>query len=97
MWTPALEHYAYGWEIAASSTETLGHARMSHSGGGIEKDRAFAATASQQRGGVARGATPAEASGDQRRAALADPFAGDVHELMTGDLAKHKHRGPLSS
>jgi CubicO group peptidase (beta-lactamase class C family) len=35
MWTPALENYAFGWEIAAPAPETQGHARMSHSGGGI--------------------------------------------------------------
>ncbi|MDQ3171446.1 MAG: serine hydrolase [Acidobacteriota bacterium] len=33
MWTPALDNYAYGWEIAAPSPKTFGHARMSHSGG----------------------------------------------------------------
>lgn len=33
MWTPALDDYAYGWEIAAPSPKTFGHARMSHSGG----------------------------------------------------------------
>jgi D-alanyl-D-alanine carboxypeptidase len=33
MWTPVLGDYACGWEIAAASPKTLGHARMSHSGG----------------------------------------------------------------
>jgi CubicO group peptidase (beta-lactamase class C family) len=33
MWTPALDNYACGWEIAAPSPKTDGQARMSHSGG----------------------------------------------------------------
>lgn len=33
MWTPALDSYAYGWEIAAPSPRTQAQRRMSHSGG----------------------------------------------------------------
>jgi len=33
MWTPALENYAFGWEITVASPKTAGLARMSHSGG----------------------------------------------------------------
>lgn len=33
MWTPFLENYAYGWNIAAASPATFGHRRMVHGGG----------------------------------------------------------------
>src|SRR5688500_17260004 len=33
MWTPFLENYAYGWNIAAASPASFGHRRMAHGGG----------------------------------------------------------------
>ncbi len=33
MWTPFLENYAYGWNIAAASPANYGHRRMAHGGG----------------------------------------------------------------
>ena len=33
MWTPVLDNYAFGWEIAPASEKTFGQSRMSHSGG----------------------------------------------------------------
>lgn len=33
MWTPFLENYAYGWNVAAPSAATYGHRRLVHGGG----------------------------------------------------------------